>query len=210
MDKHTGAFIGASLMSFLPGVPARQRESVMLAMAMVVRDTDDALKAGFIEVQDRLTYLRNKLRFYGWDAVPPEQAHWPSAERPHIVDQALRTICAQGGEHFADATQRAIERLTANPHLLLQFESQARQRGCYQLLPCASSSSTRVDMVIYDETASQSVFTGGFLSRARGRQNVWAQLVRFNTLHFDQTFRAKMTPNLQDVALARVSRYEIR
>ncbi len=207
MDKQQAVVLGASLVAFLPGMPQQQRDSVKLALALAERATRSAFDEGM--VKDWLSYYRNQLRFYGWDAVPPQEAHWPSVERPAIVDRALSTIAAKSNDRFAEATGVALQRLTADADTLLQFEGYARTHGHFQLLPCASSSATRVDMVIYHETGSRSLFTAGFLSRDQRAQNVRAELVRFNTLLFDQQHRPRVQKTLLEVALRNLTEYDL-
>lgn len=207
MDNAQAVVLGASLLSFLPGVPQPQRETVKLAVALAERATRSAYEDGLIE--DWLSYYRNQLRFYGWDAVRPEDVHWPKGEREDLVDKALSTIAQTGGRHFADGSGRALQRLTADSGGLLRFEDYARTHGHFQLLPCAPSESNRVDMVIYHERGASSSFSAGFLSSERDTQDVRAELVRFNTLIFDQEHRPRVNQSLVEVALRNLIEYPL-
>lgn len=207
MDKPQAVVLGASLLSFLPGVARQQREAVKLALALAERATRGAFVDGLIT--DWLGYYRNQLRFYGWDAVPPEQAHWPMDERQDIVDKALGAIAETGGPRFAHGTRMALRRLAADPDGLLRFEEYARAHGHFQLLPCAPSGSSRVDMVIYHERGSSAWFSAGFLSLDRGRREARAELVRFNTRLFDQQHRPRVEQSLVKVALRNLDEYEL-
>ena len=207
MDKPQAVVLGASLLSFLPGVARQQREAVKLALALAERATRGAFDDGLIT--DWLSYYRNQLRFYGWDAVPPEQAHWPMGERQDIVDKALGTIAETGGVHFAHGSRMALRRLAADSDGLLRFEEYARTHGHFQLLPSAPSGSSGVDMVIYHERGSRAWFSAGFLSRDRDRRDARAELVRFNTRLFDQQHRPRVEQSLVKVALRTLVEYEL-
>lgn len=207
MDTPQAVVLGASLLSFLPGVSPQQREAVKLALALAERATRSAFGEGLIE--DWLSYYRNQLRFYGWDAVPPEEAHWPKGEGQGIVDKALSTIAETGGQLFAEGSRLALQRLTADAGSLLRFEDYARTHGHFQLLPCASAGSSRVHMVIYHERGAQTSFSSGFLSLDRERQDVRAELVRFNTRLFDQQHRPRVEQSLVEVALRNLVEYEL-
>ncbi|HKS14595.1 MAG TPA: hypothetical protein VJS90_16310 [Pseudomonas sp.] len=207
MDKPQAVVLGASLLSFLPGIAQQQREAVKLALALAERATRIAFGEGLIE--DWLSYYRNQLRFYGWDAVPPEEAHWPTGEGQGIVDRTLSTIAQTGGKPFAEGSRLALRRLTADAGSLLRFEDYARTHGHFQLLPCASSGSSRVDMVIYHERGAHTSFLSGFLSLDRERRDVRAELVRFNTRLFDLQHRPRVQQSLVEVALRDLTEYEL-
>ncbi|MDF2488103.1 MAG: hypothetical protein K0S77_725 [Pseudomonas sp.] len=207
MDKPQAVVLGASLLSFLPGVARQQREAVKLALALAERATQGAFVDGLIT--DWLGYYRNQLRFYGWDAVPPGEAHGPRDERRDIVDKALGTIAETGGAHFAHGTRMALRRLTADSGSLLRFEEYARTHGHFQLLPCAPSGSSGVDMVIYHERGSSAWFSAGFLSLDRGRRDARAELVRFNTRLFDQQHRPRVEQSLVKMALRNLVEYQL-
>ncbi|MHC6227621.1 hypothetical protein ACYU03_23130 [Pseudomonas sp. X10] len=198
MDKQQAAVVGYSLMSFLPGLTAEQRSSVQLATLMAERVTRTSYQEGLI--QDWYASYRNQLRFLGWDAVPPEEAHWPDAERPQIVDSALRRIGAVAGSQFVEGIGVALAGLKGNPGAMMQFEQHCRSYGAFQLLPCAPARGGQVDMVLYHETAERSVFSSGFLFRERRHSSVRAELVRFNTRLFDQQHRSKVMRSLEKTA----------
>ncbi|CAG8869457.1 hypothetical protein PS627_03530 [Pseudomonas fluorescens] len=208
MDKPQAVLLGSSLLSFLPGVGRQQRELVKLAVALAERATRSAHEDGLVD--DWLGYYRNQLRFFGWDAVQPEDIHWPEGEPQVMVDKALSTIAETGGEHFAIASGMALQRLTSDTGGLLRFENYARTHGHFQLLPCAPSGSNRVDMVIYHERGSSSSFSSGFLSLDRDSVDVRAELVRFNTLLFDQQHRPRVQQSLVEVALRNLTEYELQ
>lgn len=202
MSEQQTAVVGYSVMTFLPGISPEQRSSVQLATLMAERVTRSAFDEGL--VQDWYGYYKNQLKYFGWDAVPPQEAHWPSAERPQIVDQALRKIEATAGEQFATATGLALKGLNGNPAALLQLEQRCQAQGVFQLLPCGPAKNGSIDMLVYHEAGEQSAFRAGFLSRERKQTKVRAELVRFNTRIFDQEFKSKVQRNLEKVALREI------
>lgn len=202
MSNPQAAVVGYSLMTFLPGVSAEQRSSVQLAALMAERVTRSTFEQGL--VQDWYAYYRNQLKYFGWDAVPPQEVHWPSRERPEIVDQALRKIEATAGEQFATATELALKGLNGAPATLLQLEQRCQTQGVFQLLPCGPAKNGSIDMLVYHEAGEQSAFRAGFLSRVRKQTKVRAELVRFNTRIFDQEFKSKVLRSLEKVALREI------
>lgn len=202
MDKPQAAVVGAGLMSFMPGLTVAQRSSVKLALLQAEQETRFVHEQG--QVTDWYAYYKNKLKFYGWDAVSPNQVHWPDNERPDIVDSALQTLSVTAGSQYATSTQLAMQGLRLNAAALLHFEQRTRQQGAFQLLPCAPVRNGSVDMVLYHEVIEQSELHAGFLFRKRRHQSVRAELVRFNTRLFDQQFRAKVEKSLQAIALREI------
>lgn len=207
MDKQQAAVVGAGLLSFLPGLTPAQRSSVKWATLIAERDTLDAHKNNLIE--DWYSYYKRKLMFYGWDALPPDEVHWPGSERPGIVDSALRTISAMAGSHYATSIGLAMEGLKLNAPALLHFEQRAKEGGVFQLLPCGPARHGYVDMVLYHEAIIASDIKVGFLFRERRQRVVRAELVRFNTRLFDQQFRRKVESSLQAVALREIHDLDI-
>lgn len=198
MDKQQAAVVGAGLLSFFPGLTAEQRASVKWAALIAERDTFDAHNNQLIE--DWYSYYKRKLMFYGWDALPASEVHWPGNERPGIVDSALSVISATAGSEFATSIGLAMEGLKHNGPALLHFEQRAREGGVFQLLPCAPAKNGYVDMVLYHETIAVKDTNAGFLFAARKQRIVRAELVRFNTRLFDQQFRSKVERRLAAVA----------
>ena len=90
MNKPQATVVGAGLMSFMPGLTPAQRSSVKLAVLQAERETRFVHEQG--QVQNWYSYYKNKLKFYGWDAVPHSEVHWPGNERSDIVDSALKAI----------------------------------------------------------------------------------------------------------------------
>ncbi|WP_327439555.1 hypothetical protein [Pseudomonas donghuensis] len=202
MSEQQAAVVGASLMSFMPGLSPGQRSSVQLAILQAEQETRFVHEQG--QVEDWYSYYKNKLKFYGWDAVPPSEVHWPGQERSGIVDGALKAISAIAGDDYALSTERAMQGLKRNARALLQFEQRTRQQGVFQLLPCAPASNGSVDMVLYHELVDVSELSAGFLYRQRRQKLLRAELVRFNTRLFDQQFRSKVQRSLQSVALREI------
>ncbi|MNZ38037.1 hypothetical protein D3C78_555010 [compost metagenome] len=207
MSKQQAAVVGTGLMSFMPGLTVAQRSSVQLALLQAEQETCFVHEQGLVE--DWYSYYKNKLKFYGWDAVPPSEVHWPSNERPNIVDRTLNTISAIAGSHYAASTELALQGLKNNAGALLHFEQRARQNGLFQLLPCAPARNGAVDMVLYHEVIKRSEIDAGFLFRTRRHQLVRAELVRFNTRLFDQQFRSKVERSLQAIALREILELQI-
>lgn len=202
MDKPQAAVVGASLVSFLPGLTLAQRASVKLALLQAEQETRFVHEQGL--VMDLYSFYMNKLKFYGWDALPPSQVHWPDNERVEIVGRALQSIAVVAGSEYATSTQWAMQGLKFNAAAMLHFEQRSRQKGVFQLLPCAPASNGCVDMVLYYETAEQSALAAGFLFRERSQQQGKAELVRFNVRLFDQQYRDKVERSLQTIALKEI------
>jgi len=207
MSDATSAVIGAGIVSFLPGIPVEQRNKVKLALALAERATETAFKEGLID--DWLAYYRNQLKFMGWDAVPPEQAHWPEEGRARQTDQVLETIAATAGDHFASASSRSMRSLLAKPPALQSLEQYAYERQHFQLLPCAPVGANRVDMVLYHETDKRSAFRAGFISHKRSCQNVRAELIRFNILAFEHSYLPKVQERVVQVSLQRILDFDL-
>lgn len=205
MSEAAAAVIGAGVVSFLDGVPAAHKYKVKLALALAERATETAHREGL--VQDWFAYYRNQLKFMGWDALSPEQVHWPDQQRTRQVDQVLETIAATAGEHFATATGIALHKLVANPSVLQKLEHYALERQHFQLLPCAPAGANRVDMVVYHETDVRSAFSAGFINRKRSHKHVRAELVRFNLLAFERSFLPKVQDRVVQLSLQRVLDY---
>lgn len=202
MDKTIGAVVGSSVTSFLPGVTVAQRNSVALALLQAERETRFVHEQG--QIQDWYSYYKNKLKFYGWDAVPASEIHWPDNLRSERVDRALQAISAVAGNRYASSTEVAMHALKNDASALQQFEQRTRQYGVFQLLPCAPISNGSVEMVLYHEALEQSQTQAGFLFRQRRHQLIRAELVRFNVRLFDQQFRSKVEKSLQSVALQEI------
>lgn len=202
MNNHQAAVVGTGLMSFMPGISTAQRMSVQLALLQAGQETRFVHEQG--QVADWYGYFKNKLKFYGWDALPPGEVHWPDSDRPQIVDSALRSIAATAGSRYAASTELAMHGLTTSAGALLHFERRVQQQGVFQLLPCALGKNGCVDMVLYHEEVDQSQVSAGFLFRQRRHQRVRAELVRFNTRLFDRQFRDKVERSLQTIALKEI------
>ncbi|QBF24974.1 hypothetical protein EXN22_04425 [Pseudomonas tructae] len=207
MSNQQAAVVGAGLMSFMPGLTPAQRSSVTLAVLQAERETQFVHEQG--QVEDWYSYYKNKLKYYGWDAVPPSEVHWPGNERSEIVDSALKAISAVAGSQYAQSTELALQALKRDTRALLHFEQRTRQYGVFQLLPCAPARNGRVDMVLYHEVLEQSQVSAGFLFRKRRQQRVTAELVRFNTRLFDQQFRSKVQRSLQAVSVREILELKI-
>ena len=203
MDKHKASVVGGSVVSFLPGITAEQRQSVQLALLMTERVTRSDHGNGLVE--DWYSYYRGRLQFYGWDALTPEQVHWPQPERQAIVDRALKRVNQLAGERYGSSLSLALPAVLGSDMPLLHFEQRSRHLGLFQLIPCAPSSNGYVDMVVYHEAGNRELFTTGFLRRALETTVVKAELVRFNVRLFQQEHEATVRQNV-----ARVMRQEIR
>ncbi|MBF8700652.1 hypothetical protein [Pseudomonas putida] len=207
MSESTSAVIGAGIVSFLPGISARHRDKVKLALAMAERSTEAAYREGLIE--DWFAYYRNQLKYMGWDAVSAEQVHWPDEQRARQADQVLETIAATAGEHFASVIGISMHKLLANPTPLRELERRAYERQHFQLLPCAPAGANRVDMVLYHETDTRSAYSAGFISHKRSHRNVRAELVRFNLLAFEHSYLPKVQDRVVQVSLQRILDFDI-
>ncbi|MFK0086319.1 hypothetical protein ACIQUS_03385 [Pseudomonas sp. NPDC090755] len=202
MDNHRAAVVGTGLMSFIPGISVAQRTSVQLALLQAGQETRFVHEQG--QVADWYGYFKNKLKFYGWDALSPGEVQWPASECPQIVDNALRSIAATAGVRYAASTELAMHGLNTNASGLLHFEKRVQQQGVFQLLPCEPGKNGSVDMVLYHEEVDQAQVSAGFLFRERRHQRVRAELVRFNTQLFDRQFRDKVERSLQAIALKEI------
>lgn len=207
MSESKAALIGAGVVSFLPGLAQEQANKVKLALALAERATETARQEGLID--DWLAYYRNQLRFMGWDAVSPEQVHWPDERRVQRTDQALSTIAATAGERFAESTELSLQKLLAISDLTVDLEMRARERQHLQLLPCAPAGPNRVDMVLYHEVDTEEAFRAGFIGRKRSYSNVRAELVRFNILAFEHSHLPKVQRNVVEVSLRRIREYAL-
>ncbi|WP_136478341.1 hypothetical protein [Pseudomonas sp. DG56-2] len=207
MNKPQAAVIGAGLVSFMADVSLAQRSSVKLALLQAEQETRFAFEHGLIT--DWYGFYKNKLKFYGWDALPASEVHWPDNERSEIVDKALLAISAVAGSQYARGMQLAMHGLNLNTTARLQFEQRTREQGVFQLLPCAPARNGCVDMVVYHEALEQSQLCAGFLFRERTHQRVKAELVRFNVRLFEQQFRAKVEKSLEAVALREIIELQI-
>ncbi|AUF94722.1 hypothetical protein CXQ80_02215 [Pseudomonas sp. 02C 26] len=207
MANTQAAVIGSSIVSFLPGLDRQQCDAVKTAVALAERATLSVFNEGLVE--DWLSYFRNQLKFMGWDAVAPEDIHWPTDQRSKLVDKALQTIAATAGEHFAKSTDLALRRLMASPATLGTFERQAAERQCLQFLPCSPAGNGRVDMVLYFETDKKTRFATGFMERKRSYQKVSAELVRFNVRAFMDTHLPKVLARTVEQARLSIHEYQI-
>ena len=198
MDNIQASVVGASVVSFLPGVPAQQRESVQLATLFAQRAALSAYKDG--QVEDWYSYYKNQLKYFGWDATPADATYRPDPSRQRVVDQALEKISQVAGRPYAEASRRSLEALEKNGNALSLFESRSRNLdyAYFQLIPCSQGTSGVVDMVLYHETLNISEQSRGFLFQSsKTVSSARAELVRFNTRGFEHTHR--------DRALARLS-----
>ncbi|NIF25315.1 hypothetical protein F3J44_02850 [Pantoea sp. Tr-811] len=207
MDKHEAAVVGGSLVSFLPGVTAQQRQSVQLAMLMAERVTRSDHEQGL--VQDWYSYYRRRLQYLGWDAQIPEQVHWPSPERRLIADKALQAVNHVAGERHSSSLSLALSALLNSDAPLLHLEQRSRELGHFQLLPCAPSKAGYVDLVVYHEAGDRTLFSNGFLSRVLDRTRVRAELVRFNVRLFQQEFEARTRKNVEHVMQREILKLEL-
>lgn len=207
MNETNASVVGAGIVSFLPGLTPIQKDRVKLALALAERATQTAHDEGLIA--DWLAYYRNQLKFMGWDALTPEQVHWPDKTRIQRTDQALATIAATAGERFAESVEFSIQKLIETPDTLLHLETYARERQHLQLLPCAPAGANRVDMVLYHEVDSEQAFSNGFISRKRSYSNVRAELVRFNILAFENSYLSKVQARVIEVSLKRIHDYPL-
>jgi hypothetical protein len=197
MDKHEATVVGGSLVSFLPGITAQQRESIHLALLMAERVTHSDHEQGL--VQDWFTYYRRRLQHLGWDAQIPEQVHWPKPDRQVITQKALQAVKQVAGESQSSNLSVALSALLSSDAPLLHLEQRSRELGLFQLVPCAPSKPGYVDMVVYHEAGDRSLFSNGFLSRVLNNTKVRAELVRFNVRLFQQEFEAKVRSNVERV-----------
>lgn len=207
MQQHEAVVVGASLVSFIPGVSLEQRQAVKLASLWA--ETVTLQDMGKEPQQEQYDYYRKKLMYLGWDATSAEEVHWPDPQRPRIVDQALSKIDAVAGAQHSSCMALAFEALKRNGKPLLHFESRSRDRAQFQLLSCAPVSGNYVDIVVYHEAGNTAVFTNGFLFRERRNMRVAAELVRFNTRLFNQERRSSVERALVKIALKEIHEMEV-
>lgn len=207
MQTDEAAVVGASLVSFIPGISLGQCKAVKLAAlwAETVTLQDMAKETA----QEQYQYYRKKLMYLGWDAKSAEEVHWPDPERPKIVDQALSKIDSIAGVRHSSHMALALEALKKNSKPLLHFESRSRDRAQFQLLSCAPVSGSYVDIVVYHEAGKTAAFTAGFVFRERRNMCVNAELVRFNTRLFDQERRSAVERALVSIALKEIHEMEV-
>jgi hypothetical protein len=204
MQAHEVDVVGASLVSFIPGVSLRQRNAIKLAAlwAETVTLTDMKEEAA----KDQYHYYRKKLMFLGWDAKTAEEVHWPDPQRVVVVDQVLSAINAVAGHSHSTYMALALEKLKNNDIPLLHFEKRSSEQGKFQLMSCAPVSANYVDIVLYHEAGGRAAFTAGFLFRERRNMHVMAELVRFNTRLFDQERRSGVERALVKIALEEIKK----
>ncbi len=197
MGRCDAAVVGGSLVSFLPGISAEQRESMQLAILFTERVTRQDHGAG--HVADWYSYYRRRLQFLGWDALAPEQVHWPQPQRKAIVDKALQMVEQVAGKQHASSLSLALSALFRSDMALLHLEQRSRELGVFQLLPCAPGRNGYIDMVVYHEAGERNLFSSGFLTRSVESTVVRAELVRFNVRLFQQQHEALVRSNVERV-----------
>ncbi|QCI14804.1 hypothetical protein E6B08_27145 [Pseudomonas putida] len=202
MDRHEAAVVGGSLISFLPGLTVQQREAVELAILFTDRVTETDRAGGLVD--DWYSYFRRRLQFLGWDAINPEQVHWPQRRRQAIVDKALSIVEHVGGEKYASGLSLALPALLRSDQALLHLEQRSRDRGLFQLLPCAPAKNGYVEMVLYHEAGDRQAFTSGFFTRVLDSTTIKAELVRFNVRLFQQEFQADVRRNVDRLRLREI------
>lgn len=195
MSDQQTAVVGNCLVT-IPGGNAQQRSAVHMALSMAQAQTRAEYETN--PGLDWYSAYCNKLRFLGWDPVTPERIHWPDENRVQIVDTALQTIGAKGGDYYAVTTGMAFDQLNRDAGALLHFEQRSREEHRFQLVPCARVKGGYVDMVIYHEECEISQLSAGFLYRERKVRKARATLVRFNPRLFDQEYRGKVEQALQN------------
>ncbi|NES09834.1 hypothetical protein G3O07_08945 [Pseudomonas laurentiana] len=139
MDNVQASVVGASVVSFLPGVSAQQRESVQLATLFAQRAALSAYKDG--QVEDWYSYYKNQLKYFGWDATPADATYRPDPSRQRVVEQALEKISQVAGRPYAEASRRSIDALEKDGNALSLFESRSRNLdyAYFQLIPCSQA-----------------------------------------------------------------------
>lgn len=197
MGRCDAAVVGGSLLSFLPGISPEQRQAVQLAILFTERVTQQDHAAGY--VADWYSYYRRRLQFLGWDALPPEQAHWPEPQRKAIVDKALEMVEQVAGKQHASSLSLALSALLRSDMALLHLEERSKELGVFQLLPCAPGKNGYIDMVVYHEAGERNLFRSGFLTRSVESTVVRAELVRFNVRLFQQQHEALVRSNVERV-----------
>lgn len=197
MEGVSASVVGGSLVSFLPGITEQQRDAVQLAVLFSERITRRDQADGLVE--DWYSYYRRHLQYLGWDALAPEQVHWPKPQRKTITDKALESVSKVAGERHARSLAVALPKLMSSEMPLKHMEQRSREMGLFQLLPCAPSKHGYVDMVIYHEAGNSALFSAGFFSSTLEKTQVRAELVRFNVRLFQQEFEAKVRRNVESV-----------
>lgn len=200
------AVVGSGLLSFMDGMTAQQRSAVQVATLRAEWVARSDTEGGLIT--DWFSHYVRQLKFLGWDATPPEEAHWPDQQRPRIIEAALSDIGAVAGEHYAVSMGLALKGLDGQRQALLHFEQRSREQGVFRLLPCAPAPGGFVDMVVYHELCETSQLSAGFLYRERRATQVRAQLVRFNTRQFDAQYRSKVEKALGNAMSREILSFE--
>lgn len=202
MDRYEAAVVGGSLVTFLPGISAQQRESVLVALLFSERVTHTDHAGGLVD--DWYGYYRRRLQYLGWDALSAEQVHWPTTERKTIVDKALGIVDQVGGERYSSSLSLALPALLTSGDPLRHLERRCKELGIFQLLPCAPSRQGYLDMVIYHEKAGREAFASGFLNQSQDASQVKAELVRFNVRLFQQEHQTRVLKNLERVMVREI------
>lgn len=203
MDKLEAAVLGGSLATFMPGVTLAQRKAVQLAVRFARRATFDlkdeeaARPPSYISDDKRnldlFTYYLHQLQYLGNDA---KTAGRSDLDRKRLVDKSLYAIQTVGGEPHASSIRQAFDALRKHPPALSHLAAYSKQQQGFQLIPCASSSTEVVDMVVYFETGDMKAFDLNFLFSERKKTHFRAELVRFNTRIFDAEHRSKVERSL--------------
>lgn len=197
MTEEHAAVVGSGVISFLPGVAAKDRESLMLATLFAQRFAMSEYQNNFIE--DWFSFYKNQLRFLGGDATPASEAYQADLHRQELIENALKLVGITAGEPYADSTRRTLAALQNDEKALslLEHHSQKCLSKSFQVIPCLQQVEGRVDMVIFHQALEYQENKLSFLFNSTSLAvSSKVALVRFNTRMFDQEFRAKLLSKL--------------
>ncbi|WP_449430977.1 hypothetical protein [Pseudomonas putida] len=186
----SGSVVHSSLMSFLPDVSQEAREDILLANAFAQQvawsDFNDGLETDWFR-----NYWRN-LAALGFDGKLAPGIRRPGPDRQSLADQAVAQINQAGAPAQAQIAQQSLQALNNDSQALRVFESHAvvKQRGRFQLLPCAQQANGFIDMVLLHMELELEQSTEGFLFAASNREHELIDL-RVEVIHFNlQGFRS--------------------
>ncbi|MHA6786751.1 hypothetical protein ACWA6H_03475 [Pseudomonas bijieensis] len=195
--RHSGtpaaAVVGGSIVSFDEGLSFQDREDIYLSNLYAQLATRSAYKDGL--VGNWFDYYKNKLRYLGWDSARPVSAG--RAGQGLMVDSVSRQISRSFDERFSRQASQALGTLRRNPDALEVFErtSLLRDTGCFQVIPCTSKSSGRIEIGLYHKQFRTRRTVSRFLfwpieDVVESSQEEMA-VITFSTLHY-ATFREKV------------------
>ncbi|MCP2076002.1 UNVERIFIED_ORG: hypothetical protein J2Y77_005438 [Pseudomonas lini] len=192
-DVPRAAVVGGSIVSFDERLSLQDREDIYLSNLYAQLATRSAYRDGL--VGNWFDYYKNKLRYLGWDSARPVRPE--QAGQGLMADSVSRQISQSFGGSFSRQASHALGALERNPEALEVFErtSLLRDTGFFQVIPCTSKSSGKIEIGLYHKQFRTRRTVSGFLfwpieEVVESSQEEMA-VVTFSTLHY-ATFRAKV------------------